>query len=303
VGQLEAFAQSSGVRTSPATFGRFLQGLFPEAEERLHRERREAKLIAVPRSEAETIPDTRPAPPPLPEFTPGALTPASADLEAELQSAGLRPLTSAPPTAHTYRPRIESNRYLAVAVALGIGVIVGIAARSFMRESTPALAAVASFGPVREVRESDVSLGALEIDSEPPGASVFLEGDLVAEVTPTTIRRLPFGRPLHVRVVKAGFEPFQAELEVNRDKPRDRVSAALTPATVTLQVSIDAADPALWIDGKYTSSRTIPGLAVDQDHKIAVSAPGRIGKILVFRSEQGGEKRLDLKLDFARITK
>jgi hypothetical protein len=33
---------------------------------------------------------------------------------------------------------------------------------------------------------------------------------------------------------------------------------------------------------------------------VAVSAPGRIGKIVMFRSEQSGEKRLDLKLDPVR---
>jgi hypothetical protein len=66
-------------------------------------------------------------------------------------------------------------------------------------------------------------------------------------------------------------------------------------------LAIDAPDSAVWVDGRYTSARTLLGLAVDQDHKVAVSAPGRIGKIVMFRAEQGGEKRLELKLDPVRM--
>jgi serine/threonine-protein kinase len=142
--------------------------------------------------------------------------------------------------------------------------------------------------------------GALDVQSEPPGANVFVEGELMAEVTPTTLHRLPFGRSIHVRVSRNGFEPYNADVTLTSQRPRDRVAARLVPATFTLHLGIDAPDTALWIDGKFTSARTITGLAVDQDHRLAVSAPGRIGKIVMFRSEQGGEKRLDLKLDPVR---
>ena len=83
-------------------------------------------------------------------------------------------------------------------------------------------------------------------------------------------------------------------------RPHDRIAAHLSPATFTLHLAIDAPDSAVWVDGRYTSARTLLGLAVDQDHKVAVSAPGRIGKIVMFRSEQSGEKHLDLKLDPVR---
>jgi hypothetical protein len=125
----------------------------------------------------------------------------------------------------------------------------------------------------------------------------------MADVTPSTLQRLPFGRPLRVRVGRAGFETFQADITLSAERPRERLIARLVPSTLTLQLVFDAPDTALWVDGKYTTARTIVGLAVDQDHRIAVSAPGRIGKIVMFRSEQGGEKRLEMKLDPVRSSR
>jgi hypothetical protein len=111
---------------------------------------------------------------------------------------------------------------------------------------------------------------------------------------------LPLDRPLRIRIAYAGFEPHEADVTLTADRARDRILAHLSPAVLTLQLTIDPPDAALWVDGKYVSGRTLTGLTVAQDHKIAVSAPGRVGKILIFRAEQGGEKRLQLKLDPAR---
>jgi hypothetical protein len=145
--------------------------------------------------------------------------------------------------------------------------------------------------------------GSLDLQSEPIGASVFLDGDLTTDLTPATLSRLPLGRSLRIRVIHAGFEPYQSDVTLTTERPRDQLVAHLAPLSMTLHLAIDAPDPAVWVDGKFTSARVLPGLAADQDHKIAVSAPGRIGKIVIFRSEQGGDKNLDLKLEPARIVR
>ena len=147
------------------------------------------------------------------------------------------------------------------------------------------------------------SLGSIDVQSDPAGASVFLEGELAAEPTPTTLVKLPLGRSLHIRVIRPGFEPYQADVNLTKEHSREQVLARLSPATLTLHLAVDAPDPAVWVDGRYTSQRILPGLAIDQDHKIAVSAPGRIGKILIFRSEQGGDKHLEMKLDPVRAVR
>jgi serine/threonine-protein kinase len=306
--QLDMFAKKSGTRTSPASFARYLRNLFPDAEAQIVRERREAKLINAGREEAQTIPDMREPALSLDEPTRELLQPVSAKLESELESAGLRPLTTAPPAVRTWRPQGDSNRWAVIGTAFVVGGILGLFAGSLHRDTSQASDVASSAiepptvaAPVASASAPlEVGQGALDVQSEPPGANVFLEGELMSEQTPTTLRRLPFGRSIHVKVSRGGFEPYNAEVTLTSQRPRDRVAARLVPATFTLHLGLDAPDTALWIDGKFTSSRTITGLAVDQDHRLAVSAPGRIGKIVMFRSDQGGEKRLDLKLDPVR---
>jgi serine/threonine-protein kinase len=308
--QLDTFTKKSATRTSPAAFARFLRSLFPDAEAQIVRERREAKLMNAPREEAETLPDMRQPAMSLDEPTLELLPPVSAKLESELESAGLRPLTTAPPAVRTWRPQAESSRWVVIGTAFVVGVVLGLFAGSLGRDAqtSPTLAAppvapsslfASPLAPASSPLDA-AGTGALEVQSEPPGSNVFVEGELMAEVTPTTLRKLPFGRALRVKVARPGFEAYSADVTLTPQHPRDRVSARLVPATFTLHLGVDAPDTALWVDGKFTSSRTIAGLAVDQDHKIAVSAPGRIGKIVMFRSEQGGEKRLELKLDPVR---
>jgi len=325
--QLEMFAGKGGLRISPAVFASYLRDIFPDADAELVRDRREAKVVVAVRKEARTIPDAWP-----PAATPANVTlelppthaspDALEDLEAGLRSAGLHPLTSAPPAVRTWRPRVDSNRYAVMGGAVALGVVIGFVGHSFKRPpslpawlaspapspfaaaSSPSAAAssssaAASSAPLVDPRQH----GSLDVQSEPAGANVFVEGELMADVTPATLERLPLGRPLHVRVGRSGFETFQAEVTLSTERPREQLLARLAPAMVTLRLVIDVPDAALWVDGKFTTARTIAGLAADQDHRIAVSAPGRIGKIVVFRSEQGGEKRLVLKLDPVRSSR
>jgi serine/threonine protein kinase len=293
--QLEGFIKKSEMRTSHAAFATFLRGIVPDAEARILREHREAKLIRGPRSEAPTLSDSRSEQPPmLPPFEPPPL-------ETGMEWAGLRPLTSAPPSARTWRPRSEANRNTIAGIALAIGVGVGLLAGSFRRDATTPKPAAPS--PSSPIAPDAVRFGSLEVQSEPSGASVFLDGDLMTEVTPTTLKRLPLGRSIRVRVVHAGFESQQTDLALTADRPRDQLVARLAPASLTLHLAIDAPDPAVWIDGKYTSARVLSGLAVDQDHRIAVSAPGHIGKIVILRSVEGGDQNLDLKLEPAHTAR
>ena len=69
-----------------------------------------------------------------------------------------------------------------------------------------------------------------------------------------------------------------------------KLAASITTDTAVASAYLNSSS-------RFTTTRTIGGLTFDQDHKSAVSSPGYIGKVLVFRSEQGGEKRLALKLE------
>ncbi len=301
--QLETFAKSSRLRTSPVTFSAFLHKLFPDGEGRLLRERREARLQRAARAEEPTLPDPPPssAPPPPGGVAHEVPPPRLMDFDATAGLAELRRLTTAPPSARTDWPKVvDAKRGATVGIALGTGLLVGLVVGS-VKHTTSAAGAPNPAPSSVTMPLVEKELGSVDVDSVPAGANVLVEGDLMADPTPSVIRRLPYGRPVHVRVTHPGFDPFEAEVILAPERPSQHLAALLSPSTLTLHVTIDANDPALWIDGKYTSARVVSGLAVAEDHKVAVSAPGRIGKIVVFRSEQGGDKQLDLKLEPARL--
>ena len=137
--QLETLAQRMAIRASPAGCARFLRDLFPDAEARHLRERREAKMVGLPHDQARTIPGPyRPLPhhlsPPLPRSPsllrrsppppirpyppprPPALTPANHTLEVlpptagerppEIESEGASAPASMPPAVRTWRPPV-----------------------------------------------------------------------------------------------------------------------------------------------------------------------------------------------------
>ena len=57
-----------------------------------------------------------------------------------------------------------------------------------------------------------VAKGSIEITSDPPGAAIWIDGDLRPEVTPATITQLPTsGRALDVKLTKDGFESREAD--------------------------------------------------------------------------------------------
>jgi len=56
----------------------------------------------------------------------------------------------------------------------------------------------------------------LTIDSEPPGATVRLDGRLVGDRTPLHLSDFPSGR-VHVTVFRPGYTPFSRHLTIPRD--------------------------------------------------------------------------------------
>ena len=101
-----------------------------------------------------------------------------------------------------------------------------------------------------------------------------------------------------VRVMYPGFEPFVSVVAVHRGGAPETLAANLRKAAFDLSVSVNAPDPRIWIDGSFRPDGRAEGLPADQDHKIAVSALGFIGKIISFRGNDATrEELLDIKLE------
>jgi eukaryotic-like serine/threonine-protein kinase len=87
--------------------------------------------------------------------------------------------------------------------ALGALVLAGTATW-FVSPSGPA--------PVVEARSS------AQIDSDPPGAFIFANGEPTGRVTPATFSGLDPSKPLVVRLEKPGYAPFKTTLDLEKGK-------------------------------------------------------------------------------------
>ncbi len=112
-------------------------------------------------------------------------------------------------------PSTSRGIWLAVAL-LAVALIAGVTlfARDLpQRASEPAAAPPATFGSIR-------------LESTPPGAHVFINGEPTGQLTPSQIEGLPIGTTVEVRLDKKGFAPFVRQIEV---RAGGQIAATLTP--------------------------------------------------------------------------
>jgi serine/threonine-protein kinase len=293
---LEDFARKSGIAVSRASLAAWMDQVFRDRGR--GRELREARQIAE--KAGLLAPDSERRPAPLSELEvtfsplPGDASPAASEPPPAIQ-------TLAPPPGATVR----YGRRAAIAVTV---VALGALA---IRASAPAQVAdgtsrAKSLGPGAS-RQGNATpaenVGQIHLVSEPPGCAVWIEGDLQGATTPTVLERLPLGRPVHIRLTREGFAAYTTDVELDASHPARSLTAQLDPAKFTLLVQVDALHPAIWVDGKYQETAKIEGLSVGEDHKIAVSAQGRVGKVVYVRAEQAGERELEFKLEPIRWIK
>ena len=62
-------------------------------------------------------------------------------------------------------------------------------------------------------------VGTIVVRSDPPGASVFLDGVKHKELTPTVIQKLRVGKICKIKIEKKGFKPWSVIVEPQADKP------------------------------------------------------------------------------------
>lgn len=100
-----------------------------------------------------------------------------------------------------------------VAALLAAIVVVGAAlalTRSRANPEAQAPAAVTS------------TLASLTLASDPPGAQIFIDGELSGMTTPSTLTGLHAGKPLEIRLGKDGFRPATEKLELKPGETRSR---------------------------------------------------------------------------------
>ena len=118
--------------------------------------------------------------------------------------------------------------------------------------------------------------GAIEITSEPPGAAIWIDGDLRPDVTPATVQGLPLDKPITVKLTQDGFESKKQEVTLTEAQLKGSVNVKLEKGSVVADVTVkpDAAKPVVLVDGKKQEGLVVSHISSGDQHKIEVQALG-----------------------------
>jgi serine/threonine protein kinase len=153
-----------------------------------------------------------------------------------------------------------------------------------------------------------VGRGSLALESTPPGASIWINGDLRAEVTPATITQLPTGVPLDVKLTMDGFEQAREQVTITADDAPASSAASVAPTRVKLdlkkgsvvvevKVVPETATAVFTLDGKVVSGPRIEAVTSSVSHKLVVTAPGFTEQTVSFSGNAMETKHLDVTLE------
>jgi serine/threonine-protein kinase len=152
-------------------------------------------------------------------------------------------------------------------------------------------------GPAQPAAQA--AAGLLAITTDPPGASITLDGERRAETTPATIR-IAIGTPVRVTLSKDGFEDATRTVSLTDREPSGAMTFALKRGTLTIDVGLNppVQSTTLLLDSKPYASTTIENVSAGESHKLVVQAPGYAPESLSFVG--GANERRHFEITLAR---
>jgi serine/threonine-protein kinase len=285
---LEDFVRHERIPVSNIALTRFMQSLF---EEKLASHKKDliegkqlADLIELRRQSDE---------PPGRESEPGATRSALGVLSTP--PAAARTVTDVNAAS-----RKNSNGIIA---ALAIAATLGASGVAYWQHKQK-VASVVEMPPA-----GTASRGTISVTSDPPGATIWIDGEMRTEVTPATIAHLPTGRAIDVKVTKEGFEIAKQTVTLADTDPSATLILALPKGLVTVDVVVNppGLNVTILLDGQTAktaldntsperTSLLIEGVSAGDLHKLVVSAPGYLDQAVQFTGEPQEQKRIDVAM-------
>jgi serine/threonine protein kinase len=267
---LEEFIRSNRLPVSNIALSQFMQGLF---EDKLASQK---EALMQGKQLADIIEQQQP-------------------LESSLDVS--QALLSTPAASHTVTDLPARGRGPMVfggvaAVLLLVGGIGGTV--WFMKQKQQKTQATLNAPPVVKVAK-----GSIEITSDPPGAAIWIDGDMRPEVTPATINQLPTsGRAIDVKLTKDGFESEKQKVTLSDASPKGTVKATLKKGSVVVDVTLspESAKATLALDGKKYEGLSIESVSSGEQHKLVVAAPGYVDFETKFIGQPQEKKHFDVTL-------
>jgi len=141
--------------------------------------------------------------------------------------------------------------------------------------------------------------GTIEVASNPPGASIWINGDLRPEVTPATLTQLPTGGgAIEVKLTHDGFESEKQSVTLTEAVPKGTIKVDLKKGSVVVTVTVLPAGlkPTLSLDGKKYDTLEADGIPSGDQHKLIVSASGYQDYTTTFIGTPQEKKHFDVTL-------
>ncbi len=269
---LETFVRDNRIAVSNIALSQFMQGLF---EDKLQSQK---EALLQGKQLADIIEQQQPL-----------------DSTLDMSQA----LLSTPAAAHTLTeiPARRSGVAAIGAIVALLAVIGGIGGTVYvMKQKQAKLAAQQQ----ATASQPPVAKGSIEITSDPPGAAIWIDGDMRADVTPATISQLPTstGHAIEVRLSKDGFESHRESITLTDTAPTNTMKVTLKKGSVVLDVTVlpSSVTPTLSLDGKKYSTTSVDGISSGEQHKLIVSAPGYVDYETKFIAQAQEKKHFDVTL-------
>lgn len=146
--------------------------------------------------------------------------------------------------------------------------------------------------------------GVIVVTSTPPGAAVWLDGDMQSARTPTTLRQLPVGVAHALKLTHDGYAPFTRSVSLTEAAPRSEIVAALSRQSASdfAVINVRSTPPGARVlfdgrdSGKVTPA-TLPEIAPGVEHSIALSLDGWVTKSETLLLERGQVRDLAVTLE------
>jgi hypothetical protein len=132
--------------------------------------------------------------------------------------------------------------------------------------------------------------GVVVATSNPPGAQVIVDGRPAPDPTPTVVEGLRLSQPHTVEIRAADRRPVAVELEPRPGELVRRVHGDLPTLLSAITVESDPPGAEVRLDGRAVGSTplTVPGVRIDERHRIDLALPGHEFDQFVVLPEKDG---------------
>jgi eukaryotic-like serine/threonine-protein kinase len=178
--------------------------------------------------------------------------------------------------------------------------LIALAGGAIWRATIHARPQSATDVPAAPVVAPNVAL--VRIESTPPGATIWIDGNMHSATTPTTLDAIPIDREVKIRLSKDGYDAAESTLKLSANDLTTTRLFVLERGSFTITWSVEPKSATVSIDDISAEGSRATDLAADVDHVLVIAAPGFQEERIVVRGESHAVKNIALQLHRAQST-